>query len=142
MAIHGKKNKRLIYHRSIIRILASDDTTEVRAKGFEIPGDKLLTGLVLKDLDEPVPGKPFDKAATITSAEGTVWDIPVFWIDVKGKAADVPEKGKSYMPLLVFFVPDGFASDGILTLPPYLSNDGFHFRGYFRRQIQRYPGIL
>ena len=53
----------------------SDDTTEVRAKGFEIPGDKLLTGLVLKDLDEPVPGKPFDTAATITSEEGTAWDI-------------------------------------------------------------------
>ena len=26
------------------------------------------------------------------------------------------------MPLLVFFVPDGFKSDGILTLPPYLSD--------------------
>ncbi len=100
----------------------SDDTTEVRAKGFEIPGDKLLTGLVLKDLDEPVPGKPFNKAATITSEEGTAWDIPVFWIDGRGKAVDVPEKGKSYMPLLVFFVPDGFTSDGILTLPPYLSD--------------------
>ena len=100
----------------------SDDTTEVRANGFEIPGDRLLTGLVLKDLDEPVPGEPFDKFATITSEEGTAWDIPVFWIDDKGKAVDVPEKGKSYMPLLVFFVPDGFTSDGILTLPPYLSN--------------------
>ena len=100
----------------------SDDTTKVRANGFDIPGDKLLTGLVLKDLDEPVPGEPFDKAATITSKEGTAWDIPVFWIDDRGKAVDVPEKGKSYMPLLVFFVPDGFASDGILTLPPYLSN--------------------
>ena len=157
-----KKNRRRIYHRSIIRILAamltvvlvlntavavyakeamipqisgyplplsdkaekelSDDTAKVRAEGFENPGGKLLTGLVLKDLDEPVPGKPFDKAATITSAEGTVWDIPVFWIDGKGRAVDVPEKGKSYMPLLVFFVPDGFSSDGILTLPPYLSD--------------------
>ena len=76
----------------------------------------------MKDLDEPVPGEPFDKFATITSEEGTAWDIPVFWIDDKGKAVDVPEKGKSYMPLLVFFVPDGFTSDGILTLPPYLSN--------------------
>ena len=26
------------------------------------------------------------------------------------------------MPLLVFFVPDGFTSDEILSLPPYLSN--------------------
>ena len=157
-----KKNRRRIYHRSIIRILAamltvvlvlntavavyakeamipqisgyplplsdkaekelSDDTAKVRAEGFENPGGKLLTGLVLKDLDEPVPGKPFDKAATITSKEGTAWDIPVFWIDDRGKAVDVPEKGKSYMPLLVFFVPDGFKSDGILTLPPYLSD--------------------
>ena len=105
-----------------VREHRSDDTTHVTAKGFENPGDKRLTGLVLKDLDEPVPGNPFDKLATITSKEGTTWDIPVFWIGDDGKTADIPEEGKSYMPLLVFFVPDGFTGDGILTLPSFLSN--------------------
>ena len=99
----------------------SKDTTHVTAKGFEIPGDTCLTGLSLKDLDEPAPGKPFDKNATVISKEGTTWVIPVFWIDEEGKTADVPEEGKTYMPLLVFFVPDGFTSDGILTLPSFLS---------------------
>ena len=50
---------------------------------------KELTGLEILDLSEPVAGKPLDPKATVRSAEGVTWEIPVVWIDEDGKAATV-----------------------------------------------------
>ena len=50
---------------------------------------KMITDLRLTSLDEPVPGVPLDTKATIVSAEGVTWDIPVVWIDESGKTVTV-----------------------------------------------------
>jgi len=73
---------------------------------------KELTGLRVTGLDEPVPGVPFDTGATVVSAEGVSWDIPVIWVDESGKSASVPAAGKKYYPSFVFYVPAGYKISG------------------------------
>ncbi len=69
---------------------------------------KTLTALTLTGMDEPVPGVPFDTSATIVTAEGVTWDIPVIWVDEYGNRVTVPVKGKKYYPSFVFYVPAGY----------------------------------
>lgn len=67
-----------------------------------------LTGLEICDLDEPAAGQKLDDRATVRSAEGVSWEIPVIWIDDLGRSATVAEEGRRYFPTLVFFTPDGY----------------------------------
>ncbi|MBP3879945.1 MAG: hypothetical protein J6D46_06470, partial [Lachnospiraceae bacterium] len=96
----------------------SEDTLKVKAIGKNDPQGTLLTELVLSDLDEPEAEKPYDKIATVTSHEKVSWEVPVYWIDPNGKPADQPAKGQACLPLIVFYVPDGYTSDGLLELTP------------------------
>ena len=72
-----------------------------------------LSGLTITDLETPVPGQPFDTVATVITAEGALWQIPVIWMDrltgmpVSGIAGD-----GSYYPVLAFYLPDGFGVAG------------------------------
>ncbi len=67
-----------------------------------------LTDLKLTALEEPKSGVPFDTSATIVTAEGVTWDIPVIWVDEYGNRVTVPVAGKKYYPAFVFYVPDGY----------------------------------
>ena len=69
---------------------------------------KTLTALTLTGMDEPVLGVPFDTSATIVTAEGVTWDIPVIWVDEYGNRVTVPVIGKKYYPAFVFYVPAGY----------------------------------
>ncbi len=69
---------------------------------------KSLTKLSLTALEEPTPGVPFDSSATIVTAEGVTWDIPVIWVDENGKPVTVPVRGKKYYPAFIFYVPSGY----------------------------------
>lgn len=100
----------------------SENTLKVKAVGINNPQGIRLTGLVLTNLDKPAEGKPYDTTATVTSRENISWDVPVYWIDSTGRAVDEPTAGKECYPLIVFFVPDGYATDGLLELTPYLSD--------------------
>ncbi len=75
-------------------------------------GKQELSELEITDLEEPVAGRPFDKTAKVTSAEGVEWEIPVIWVDESGNKVDVPQKGKKYFPTFAFFVPDGYKVEG------------------------------
>ena len=46
----------------------------------------------------------------------------MYWIDSNGKPAEQPTAGQECLPLIVFYVPDGYVSDGLLELTPYLSD--------------------
>lgn len=67
-----------------------------------------LTALTLTGLDEPVPGVPLDTSATIVTAEGITWEIPVIWVDEHGNRVTVPVKGKKYFPAFIFYIPAGY----------------------------------
>jgi len=87
---------------------------------------KALSGLVITNLDKPVAGVPFDSAARVETAEGVTWEIPVLWIDEFGNMVKVPEKGKTYYPVFLFYVPEGYTvrqrADGTIpvTMPDFL----------------------
>lgn len=86
-----------------------------------------LTGLVISGVDAPKTGKALDAAAKVTSAEGISWEIPVIWLEgfrqvngmlppESGGEPAVARKGVTYVPVLVFFVPEGYTFDGTVTL--------------------------
>ena len=87
-----------------------------------------LTGLVLKDVDAPIVGRPLDQTATVASAEGVSWEIPVVWVDQNGNEATIAEAGKGYLPTFAFFVPEGYTvkadENGVfaIKLPAFLEN--------------------
>ena len=91
-------------------------------------GMKELTGLVLKDVDAPIVGRPLDQTATVVSAQGVSWEIPVVWIDQNGNEATIAEAGKGYLPTFAFFVPEGYTvkadENGVfaIKLPAFLEN--------------------
>ena len=117
--------KKTIKRTLLVRILAvilaavvvSGNVTPVYAAQKSSTATKVgplkeLTGLVITGLDEPVPGVPFDTGATVVSAEGVSWDIPVIWVDESGKSASVPAAGKRYYPSFVFYIPAGYKISG------------------------------
>ena len=94
---------------------------------------KELTDLEITDLEEPGEGKPLDTKATVRSAEGVTWEIPVVWIGEDGKAATVAEPGKKYVPNFAFYIPKGYGVRGSsafgrlsIRLPQFLQKYGLY----------------
>ncbi len=105
---------------------ASVYAVETGAKLAQEPVE--LTSIEIVNLDEPVPGKKLDTSATVTSAEGAGWDIPVIWIDESGKTATVAEPGKRYVPTFAMYVPNRYKIRGMdasgkfpVRLPAFLT---------------------
>ena len=69
-----------------------------------------LTNITIDGVDKPVVGAPLDREATV-SAEGDVtWDVPVLWVrDDLNIGDDVAQSEHTYLPVLAFFVPQGYA---------------------------------
>ena len=88
-----------------------------------------LTSLAITDLAEPVAGQPLDGKATVTSAEGVTWEIPVIWVDDTGVVATVAQAGHKYFPTFAFYVPSGYTVKGrnsngafSVSLPGFVTN--------------------
>ena len=75
----------------------ADNTVKAGDKN-EIP----VSGLVISGVEQPEAGKPLDNSATVTSAEGIQWEIPVIWYTADGRAATIAESGITYRPPFVF----------------------------------------
>ena len=60
----------------------------------------------------PTAGDPLDDTATVTVGEGATWDIPVLWVSSDLRIATTAEEGVSYLPVLVFYVPEDYALSG------------------------------
>ncbi len=85
---------------------------EIHAGAEEEQNKTVLTDLRITGLSAPQPGQPFPAQATVVSAEGISWQIPVLWTDANG----IPVSGIAgegpYFPVLVFFVPAEYAVRG------------------------------
>ena len=57
----------------------------------------------------PLPAFVPYEAATVITAEGIIWEIPLFWLDDSNILAEKKEPGRFYKPVLAFFVPDEYA---------------------------------
>ena len=87
--------------------------TKVVVENYTLAGDQTtVSGLVIDGVTAPNPGEALDDAATVSSSEGAVWDIPVLWIADNLERATEAYEGRSYLPVLVFFLPEGYAIDG------------------------------
>ena len=75
-------------------------------------GKRTLTGPYLTNFDAPAFNKPFDNIATIQTNEGYQWDIPVIWVDEKGRVATTCLRGVSYAPVFAFYVPENVVLTG------------------------------
>lgn len=67
-----------------------------------------VRNLVIDDVAAPELGKPLDDQATVRTAEGESWDVPVLWIDSDLELATEAVEGKTYLPALAFFVPGSY----------------------------------
>lgn len=85
---------------------------EIYAEAADEQNKTVLTDLRITGLSAPQPGQPFPAQATVVSAEGVSWQIPVLWTDANG----IPVSGIAgegpYFPVLVFFVPAEYAVRG------------------------------
>lgn len=73
---------------------------------------KTVSGLRIDDVEKPQAGKELDGTARVTAAEGDTWEIPVLWVGDDMQLSTFAEEGRSYLPALAFFVPEGLALDG------------------------------
>ena len=70
----------------------------------------LLTDIAIDGVDASAPGAELDGRATVTATEGASWEIPVLWVrDDLQMGRDVAEEGRTYLPVLAFFVPHEYA---------------------------------
>ena len=74
--------------------------------------NKTVSNLRIDDVEKPQAGKELDGTARVTAAEGDTWDIPVMWVGDDMQLSTSAEEGRSYLPALAFFVPEGLALDG------------------------------
>ena len=67
-----------------------------------------VSGIAIGDVTAPREGMLLDDKASVTTAEGETWEIPVIWIgeDLKPDAG-LAGKG-SYLPVLAYVVPDEY----------------------------------
>ncbi|MBR1876546.1 MAG: hypothetical protein IJ805_05525, partial [Lachnospiraceae bacterium] len=112
---------------------AADLSEEKQNKTSAENTGTVITEIEITDVSEPVEGHPLDTEATVRAYKdgiyiGISWKIPVMWIDESGKTAAVAESGKAYIPVFVFFVPDGYELKGIdfdrlinVKLPSFMS---------------------
>ncbi len=69
--------------------------------------------IVIDGVDVPKAGIVLDQTATVTTADGPTWDIPVVWVrDDLQVENDVAAEGRTYIPVLAFLVPQEYSLDG------------------------------
>ncbi len=81
----------------------------------EVEGAVAVSDLHIDDVEAPTAGAELDKDARVSSAEGATWDVPVLWVrdDLHVCAAgEDAEQERSYLPVIAFFVPQGYAPEG------------------------------
>ena len=71
-----------------------------------------VSNISIDGVDAPVVGTALDDTATVSTAEGETWDIPVLWIDNNLQLATLAEQDKTYLPALAFFVPQHLSVQG------------------------------
>lgn len=78
-----------------------------------------ISDLTIDGVEAPKAGEPLDDAATVRSAEGESWEVPVLWIDQDLQLATTAAEGGTYLPAIAFFVPEAYrvkATDGAYAI--------------------------
>ncbi len=76
-------------------------------------GEGATVGNVRIDgVDAPRAGAPLDDAARVTAKPDAAWDIPVLWVSDDLALATEAQEGRTYLPVLAFYVPQGYSLSG------------------------------
>ncbi|MBR3318015.1 MAG: hypothetical protein IKG21_09400, partial [Atopobiaceae bacterium] len=75
-------------------------------------GETTVSGLEIDGVSAPAAGQELDGDAVVTAAEGDTWNIPVLWVSDDLQLATQAEEGRTYLPALAFYVPEGYALEG------------------------------
>ncbi len=114
---------------NVFSIAAYAASPIVQVTNSELPDatKTVVTNLQIINLEQPKAGQLLDSYATVKSAEGLFWNIPIIWLDENGQVATVCIKGNKYTPVFAFYVPENIEVHGIdgslnysIKLPEYL----------------------
>lgn len=93
-----------------VSVYAAEKPAEVGVDNHTLGHENAMTvsGITIGDVTAPKEGMQLDDTAAVTTAEGETWEIPVIWIgeDLKSKTGLAGEG--SYLPVLVYVVPDEY----------------------------------
>ncbi|MBR3313262.1 MAG: hypothetical protein IKG18_03900 [Atopobiaceae bacterium] len=92
--------------------IAEERSVELDNHSLATDQTTTITAIRIDDVDKPQPGKQLDDTATVTSAEGATWDIATLWVSDELSVTTMAEEGHTYLPVLAFFVPQGYALEG------------------------------
>ena len=94
-----------------------------------LSGITRVSNLQVINLEQPKAGDILDTRATVLADGGYFWEIPVVWVDEEGKISYICLPGKTYRPVLAFFVPKNVEIVGVdggsgysLRLPEFLDD--------------------
>ena len=90
--------------------LAQQRKVEVTNHTLATDQTTIITNITIDGVDEPAAGSALDTSATVTTDDGSTWDIPVLWVrDDLHIDTDIADEGHAYLPALAFYVPQGYA---------------------------------
>ncbi len=76
-------------------------------------GDRTaIRNVRIDGVDAPRAGAPLDGEARVVADPGASWDILVLWVSDDLRLATEAREGESYLPVLAFYVPQGYSLAG------------------------------
>ena len=89
---------------------ATQRTVELDNHTVQTSDATLVSGITIDGVDKPVAGTTLDNNAVVTTDSDAAWEIPVLWVrDDLQMDNDEADEGHTYLPVLAFFVPQGYA---------------------------------
>ena len=87
---------------------------EVDVENHMLDGDnkRCVSGITIDDVTAPEPDDILDESARVTTAEGVTWEIHVIWVDDAFQLSNRCDEGKTYLPVLIYYVPADYMVQG------------------------------
>lgn len=96
--------------------LATERTVELDNHTTQTDQTMDLHDITIDGVDMPTAGIALDQNAVVVAENDANWEIPVMWVRNDFQIdSDMADEGQTYLPVLAFFVPQGYA----------LAEDGF-----------------
>ncbi len=76
---------------------------------WQADGRTTVSGVLIGDVRAPRAGEALDDTARVEAEPNAAWDIPVLWVSNDLALATKADEGKTYLPVLAFYVPQDYA---------------------------------
>lgn len=90
--------------------LATERTVELENHTMQTDQTMVLRDITIDGVDRPTAGIELDQSAVVVAGNDANWEIPVMWVrDDLQIDSDVADEGRTYLPVLAFYVPQDYA---------------------------------